>query len=177
VVRYNPILGGLPGSTSGTPIVRGDGYTDPTQVPPDQLVRKDHRGKKILTARTGRHLMVHIYNALNDNDKETFVEQILCKQTKVEAMERGIDPGEYFDTLSARREDVLALFRAMPAGEATPGVLLRQVGGGVTRIGLEGLAAKSLPYVGIDMVFERGPDDEKRQWKLRSFVVPEGSGS
>ena len=53
--------------------------------------------------------------------------------------------------------------------------MLRQVGDGVTRLGVEGLAAEGLAYVALDMVWERGSDDEKRQWKLRSFVVPEGS--
>lgn len=55
VVRYNPILGGLPGAESGRPVVRDFGdYRDPTIISEDQLVQEQPDGKKTLIARTGK---------------------------------------------------------------------------------------------------------------------------
>lgn len=165
VVKYHPMLGGLPGSESNTPVVRADNYKDPTLVPPDKLVVEDPvTKKKTLTAKTGRHLMGHIYNALAQNDKDTFVDQILSSQTKQECAEKGVEPGACFDELLARKDDVVALFNAMPAGEFTPGVYVRSLGPKSERIEVQGLAAKDLTWTGMDIIMEKG------NWKLRWFV-------
>jgi hypothetical protein len=159
------MLGGLPNAESNTPVVRADNYKDPTVVPADKLVIEDPvTKKKTLTAKTGRHLMTHIYNALAQNDKETFVSQILSSQTKQECAEKSVDPGACFDELMLRKDDVVALFNAMPAGEFTPGVYVRNMGPKAERIQIEGLAAKDLAWTGMDMVMEKG------NWKLRWFV-------
>ncbi|HYE63893.1 MAG TPA: hypothetical protein VD997_18020 [Phycisphaerales bacterium] len=169
VVRYNPFLGGLPNAESGTPVVRGDmNYQDPTAIPEDKLVVEDPvTKKKTLTTRSGRHLMVHIYNALKDNDKKTFVDQILASETKAECAARGVDPGETFDELVRRRDDVLALFNAMPNAELTPGAISRKLGPKTQRVEVQGLGAKDLTWTGFDMVMEKG------NWKLRWFYGPD----
>ena len=165
VIKYHPMLAGLPGSQTGTPVVRGDNYVDPTVVPPDKLVVEDPvTHKKVLTAKSGRHLMVHIYNAITANDKETFVDQILSTASKQDCADRGVDPGECFDELVRRKEDVFALFNAMPGGEGTPGVYVQNLAPKVERIKVEGLAAQGLAWTGMDMVMEKG------NWKLRWFV-------
>lgn len=168
VVRYNPMLGGLPNSESGLPVVRGDlNYHDPTYVAEDKLVVEDPATKKkTLTARSGRHLMIHIYNALKDNDKKTFVDQVLASETKAECAARGVDPGDTFEELVRRRDDVLALFNAMPNAELTPGAIVRKLGPKAQRVEVQGLAAKDLAWTGIDMVMEKG------NWKLRWFYGP-----
>jgi hypothetical protein len=159
------MLAGLPGAQIGTTVVRDDNYKDPTLVPPDKLVVEDPVShKKTLTAKSGRHLMVHIYNAINANDKETFVDQILSTPTKQECADRGLDPSVCFDELLRRKDDVYALFNAMPAGEGTPGVFVQSLGPKAERIKVEGLAAQGLNWTGIDMVMEKG------NWKLRWFV-------
>jgi len=170
VVRYNPMLGGLPGSESGTPIVRDQGdYQDPTRVADEQIVLEDATGKKTLIAKTGRHLMIHIHQTLEHNDKALFVDQVLSDITRREYYTRGLDPGAAFDVVLKRREDVLNLFDAIPAGEFTPGVFMRSVGGGVQRIEVDGVLARGLRWTGMDMVMEGG------NWKLRWFVTPRGS--
>jgi hypothetical protein len=168
VVRYNPMLGNLPDAQSGTPIVRGDsGYVDPTYVPEDKLVVEDPvTKKKTLTAKSGRHLMIHIYNTLKDNDKETFVREVLSSQTKAECHARNVDPGETFEELKNRHADVVALFNAMPAAEYTPGAITKPLGRKEQRVMLQGLAARDLAWTGIDMVMEQG------NWKLRWFYSP-----
>ncbi len=169
VVRYNPMLGGLPNVESGTPIVRGDrGYIDPTAVPEDKLVVEDPvTKKKTLTAKSGRHLMIHIYNTLKDNDKDTFVREVLSSQTKAECHARGVDPGETFEELKSRHDDIIALFNAMPAAEYTPGAITKPLGRKEQRVMLQGLAARDLAWTGIDMVMEQG------NWKLRWFYSPQ----
>jgi hypothetical protein len=165
VVKYHPMLGGLPNSESGLPIVRGDNYIDPTVVPEDKLTVVDPVSKKkTLTARTGRHLMVHIYNCVLENDKETFVAQVLSGETKAECAQRNVDPGACFDEVVRRKDDMVALFNAMPGGEFTPGVYVRNLGPKAERVQVEGLAAKDLSWTGFDMVMEKG------NWKLRWFV-------
>lgn len=165
VVKYHPMLGGLPGAESSMPIVRDDNYKDPTVVPEDKLSVEDPvTHKKTLTAKCGRHLMVHIYNALSQNDKATFVDQILSTVTKEECAQRGVDPGACFDELVRRKDDVVALFNAMPGGEFTPGVYVENLGPKAERIQVQGLAAKDLTWTGMDMVMEKG------NWKLRWFV-------
>jgi len=168
VVRYNPFLGGLPNSESSTPVIRGDlNYIDPTAVPEDQLVVEDPATKKkTLTTRSGRHLMVHIYNAIKDKDKATFVDQILSSVTKAECAARGVDPGDTFEEIMRRRDDVVALFNAMPNGEFTPGIYLRKLAPKSQRIEVQGLAAQELAWTGMDMVMESG------NWKLRWFYGP-----
>lgn len=168
VVRYHPLLGGLPGSESQIPDTQNNsGYVDPTAIPADQLVKEDPvTHKKTLTTKSGRHLMVHIYNALKDNDKETFVSQVLCKETREECAARGVEPGECFDELVRRRDDITALFNAMPSGEYTPGIVTVPLGGRAERVMLQGLAAQNLAWTGFDMVQEKG------NWKLRWFYGP-----
>lgn len=165
VVKYNPFLGGLPGAESGMPVVRNLGdYADPTAIPLDQLVRESEPGKKTFVAKSGRHLMIHIYNTLKDNDKELFVREVLSSITKTECFEQAVDPGEAFDYLKAREEDVRALFDLMPSGEQTPGVFMQPVGKNIYRVQVSGLGTSDLAWTGFDMVMEKG------NWKLRWFV-------
>lgn len=165
VVRYNPFLGGLPGAQSGMPVVRDLGeYTDPGAIPASELVQEVEPGKVRLIARSGRHLMIHIHNTLEQGDKELFVEQVLSSRTRAECLERGIDPGDAFDYLLTKRPEIDALFRMMPDGERTPGLFLRPIGPGTFRLQVEGLAAKDLYWRGFDMVMEKG------NYRLRWFV-------
>lgn len=168
VVRWDPMLGNLPGAQTGTPYVREmKGYVDPTRIPAEDLRKEADDGKVTLTARTGRHLMMHIYVTLDKNERDLFTEQVLSEVTKREYYSRGKDPREAFDTLRERWEDVNMLFDTIPAGEFTPGVFARNMGDGVRRIEVQGPAAAGLHWTGMDMVMERG------NWKLRWFVSPE----
>lgn len=165
VIRYNPFLGGLPEAQSNTPVVRDLGdYQDPTALAPEELVKEAPDGKKTLVARSGRHLMVHIFNTLQNNEQELFVDQVLATRTKDECYERGVEPGAAFEFLKAREEDVRALFNMMPAGEQTPGVLMQPLGGKAQRVQIRGLGTQDLYWTGFDMVMEGG------NWKLRWFV-------
>ncbi len=169
VVKWNPMLGNLPGAVSGTPVTSDrPGYVDPTKIPIDQLVKVDADGKKTLIAKTGRHLMIHIYNTVQDNDAPLFVDQVLSDMTKRECYQRGVDPREVFNELKRRWNDVQDLFNAMPGGEYTPGAIVKPVGAGVQRVFIQGPITRGLAWTGFDMVMEHG------EWRLRWFV-PAGS--
>jgi hypothetical protein len=165
VVHRHPFLAGLPGSeTKGVVTGPAGAYVDPTSVPDGQIVRENPDKSKTLIAKTGRHLMVHIYNTIADDDAKLFVDQVLSEMTKVDYYERGLDPRAAFDTIKARREDVVKLFAAMPAGEYTPGIVAENVDTNVRRVNLTGASAKDLSWTGFDMVMEKG------NWRLRWFV-------
>lgn len=168
VIYNRPMLAGLPGAETSTPVSRHPkGYHDPTYLPDEELVvvQGDGPGEAtLLRARTARHLMRHIYSTLMNNQEELFVDQVLSEQTRREYYQHGMNPREAFQTLRERAGDVLTLFDRMPMGESTPGLFLQPVGGGVQRLRVQGLAARDLRWVGFDMVMEQG------NWRLVWFV-------
>lgn len=180
VIRYRPILATVPGATYGTepvgPRFKGE-YADPTagakeaasaagdgaESDEEDLFIELPDGSKRLISSTGRHLMSHIINTIDANDKAMFLDQVLSEITAEEFLRRGLDPGLAFDELRKRRADIMALFDKMPMGEFTPGMLMKNVGGGVQRLEIHGAAAAELRWTFMDMHFEDG------QWKLRWF--------
>lgn len=167
VVQYHPFLAGLPGAETQavTTGPRGE-YIDPTIVPGNKIEEKKEDGSRTLVAKTGQHLMVHIFNCVARDDAHTFVDQVLSNMTRQEYYGRGQDPARAFEILKERKAEMVKLFRAMPSGESTPGVLSDGVGGGVRRFVVTGKAAQGLSWIGIDMVMEKG------NWRLRWFVSP-----
>lgn len=164
IVANHPMLGGLPGAETGTPVTAPPGKTgDPTGVA-GKLRQVDQDGKVTLIARAPRHLMKHIYDTLFDNQPQIFLEQVLSEATKDEYYGRGVDVMEAFNTLREHKEDIHALFNAMPRGEQTPGLFIEPAGAGAQRLCVYGRAARGLRWNGFDMVMEKG------NWKLRWFV-------
>jgi hypothetical protein len=164
-VLRNPFFGNLPGAQHNMAVKRDLGdYRDPTAIPEEALVVEVEPGKTVLVAKSVRHLMVHIHNTLEDDDRELFVSQVLSEKTRGEFRERGHDPGLAFDFLKAQRSEIDALFNAMPAGETTPGLFLRPVGDNTVRLVLDGMAGRHLSWIGIDARLEGG------NYKLRWFV-------
>ena len=161
------MLGGLPGSDSSTPITAPENaVADPTTIPPEKLVIELPDGTKQLQARTVRHVMIHVFNTVKENDAKLFWDEVLCEQTREEFAARGMGPDEAMAMLRARETDLAALFNSMPMGESTPGTFIRPVGGGVQRLELTGMAARGLNWTGIDFTTERG------SYRLRWFCGP-----
>lgn len=181
VVRYRPILATVPGAVSATapvgPRFEGE-YVDPTAARNAEgmlaSVELDEEGRekmyvelpdgsKRLISPTGRHLMSHIINCIDDGERELFLEQVLSEVTREEFLSRGLDPMLAFDELRRRRADIMKLFDKMPSGEFTPGMLMKNVGNGVQRLRVHGAMASELKWTYMDMRFEDG------QWRLRWF--------
>lgn len=171
VVNWNPPLSNLPGARSGMQ-PQGDRFAnlvDPTRISEEKLVVENSDGSRRVIARSGRHLMIHVYNALAEQDRELFLDQVLSDMTRREFEERGRDPGEAFDMLLARREDIVLLFNAMPNGEYTPGVVWDKLSaaneehGNIVRLTVTGPVGRDLAWNAMDMVMEGG------HWRLRWF--------
>lgn len=163
VVSNRPFLSGVPGAVTGRPVTPIAGAMPADAATGDELVKETPDGERVLIAKTGRQLMIHIYNTLDDNDAALFVDQVLSERTKQEFYQRGFEPAEAFKELRRRREDVDALFAAMPMGEQTPGVILRKVGERAVRMEVDGMAARGLSWRWMDMVLEGG------NYRLRWF--------
>lgn len=168
IIRYRPILASVPGAQYNTAPV-GDPFegrrVDPTAAATDtdSLVIELPDGERKLVLKTGRHLMSHIINMIDEDERELFVEQVLSEITKDEFYDRGLDPGEAFDACKKRRTDIMKLFNLMPMGEYTPGVYMKGVGGGVQRLKVSGPSAMDLRWNFMDMNYEAGG------WRLRWF--------
>lgn len=169
VVRRTSQLGGLPGAESGSPDIRdfGDAYKDPGELSLDELRETQPDGSVKLYAKTGRHLMIHIYNTLEQDDKKLFVSQVLSDMTKRECIERGVDPGQCFDLLKAHEQDIRDLFDRMPAGERTAGIYPKSLGDNVTRVELGPRGDQDLLWGGFDMVMERG--NQRLRWFVPAY--------
>ncbi len=169
VTKWNPMLGSLPGASSGRPVTTENrfNFQSPIVAPEGGIRQENDAGEVTLHARSARHLMAHIYTTLQQDERDLFAEQVLSTITRAEFFARGRDPAEAFDMLKARQNDVFKLFDTMPAGEYTPGVVwnkLGQVDGkNLVRIGVSGIAARGLQYTYFDMVMEHG------SWRLRWF--------
>jgi len=136
----------------------------------EQNIREElDDGRVVLTARSGRHLMVHVYTTLRDGERELFADQVLSTMTADEFRRRGRDPAEAFDMLSERLDSIKALFDMMPNGELTPGVVWDRLGRfgprqeNVVRLRVTGLGTEKLEWNFMDMVYEGG------NWRLRWF--------
>ncbi|MFZ4573356.1 MAG: hypothetical protein ACOYN0_03095 [Phycisphaerales bacterium] len=187
VIKYDPFLAGLPGAESQTPIARDLGHTDPRQMNGASIRRETPEGAVELVAKSGLHVMVHTYNTLVNDEKALFVEQVLSDRTKQEFIARGVDPGELFEVLVREWDEFEQLCLLMPAGEYTPGIFLRPVGGRVHRFELDAASARGMRFKGFDIVMEKGnyrlvrvidgPKPQKRKPKAPTDTPPTVPGS
>lgn len=171
IISNRPFLAGVPGAVTGRPVTAPTGARESDATPPDQLIVQTPDGKTELIARTGRQLMIHIFNTLNDDDADLFVDQVLSEMTKQEFYQRGLDPKEAFIEMQRRREDIDALFALIPMGESTPGAIVTNQGRKTLRIELVGMAARGLTWRGMDMTLEKG--NFKLRWFVDGFVPEE----
>ncbi|MEL7472827.1 MAG: hypothetical protein AAGK04_05860 [Planctomycetota bacterium] len=158
-------MAGLPGAETSAEIVgeRWPGYVDPSAVVEGRTVVEHEDGSVTLVAKSGRHLMAHIFNTTTEGDEALFTEQVLSSVTREEFVERGFPASAAFEALKARERDMLLLFAMMPQGEYTPGVLMRRVGDKTYRLQVSGPGTGRLKWRRMDMVMENG------SWRLRWF--------
>lgn len=157
IVRYDPMLAGLPGAESGTPVIRADGRTfDPLAAPKGGLRQEDEQGNVVLHSKSARHLLIHIVQTIENDEGELFVEQLLSERTKLEFAERDLDPMLAFEELKRRQRDVFTLYNALPMGELTPGVRFRTLGDNLYRVEVPRSWGRAMRWRIMDMVRERG---------------------
>ena len=140
-------------------------YVDPIFALPEGKIRvEDEEGNVTLYAKSAKHVISHIIYALENNERDIFVEQILSKITIKEFEDRGMDPGIAFDKLVEHRRDVYKTFHLMPQGEATPGLFLKPLGTNMFRLAASRSGRSNMLWIGIDVSFEES------NFKLRWFV-------
>jgi hypothetical protein len=132
-------------------------------VPGGKIRVEDEQGNVTLYAKTIKHLMNHMIHALEYDERDLFVEQILSEITIEEFRSRGLDPGLAFDELVNRKRDVYRLFHFMPMGEHTPGLYPSPIGRNIFRLQVSRVG-RDLLWSAIDVSFEQG------NYKLRWFV-------
>jgi hypothetical protein len=180
IVNYKPFFSGIKDAQTQTPAVaerRDDApampggemdpaaVEDPAKAAEHQLLQKDKKGNVSIIARSGTQLMYHIQKCLEDEDPNLFASQVLCKATRQDYIDRGLDPRDAYKTCKAAERQIAILFNRMPMGEHSPNVLLEQLGANTFRVKITGKAAADLErWVGFDMVFENG------NYRLRWFV-------
>lgn len=173
VVKWRPLMGGLPGANTQETVTAANVKPLPPEVagPIDQidaddgsrpLVIEGEDGSRTLLIRSARDLMYHITWTLEEGERELFADEVLSTITRDEFRGRGLDPREAFDMLEPRQRAIRMLFARMPQGEFTPGMVMKAVGGGVYRLQVR--PNPQLDFTGMDLVNEGG------HWKLRWFV-------
>jgi hypothetical protein len=167
VISQNSFLTGLPGAQQGLPVSRGglEGHIDPAALvnEKDLVQEEKDTGRTLLRAKSGRHLMIHIYNTVDAGDRSLFIDQVMSAAAKAAYYRAGRDPGEVFDDLRENQVDLQRLFKLMPAGERTPGMYMVPAGGGVQRVQLQGIARRGQRWTGFEMIMERG---DWRLWRM-----------
>jgi hypothetical protein len=164
IVGARGLLVGLPGAESGLPTKSNAKYVPTLATPAGGIRQEIDEDTVLLYAKTIQHLMSHITHAIQNDEQDLFVEQILASETLDEFRSKDVDPGLGFQEVVRRQRDVFMLFNAMPFGEATPGLRLDPIGPNQFRLALPKSAWGDLKWVGIDAVFEDG------NFKLRWFV-------
>ena len=165
VVSHSGLLTGLDGAESQLPSKQqARALPDFLRTPDDGIRVEDEDGNITLYSKSVRQLMAHISTTISNGEKELFLEQVLCEQTKEEFYQRGLDPGLAFDELVKRERDIGRMFYYMPMGEYTPGLYLKTIGRNTFRLKLPRANNESLYWLGLDVVFESS------NYKLRWFL-------
>ncbi len=164
IVSRRGLLSSLPGAQTAIPDERTARRPDVLRTPREGIRQTDEAGDVTLYAKSVQHLMSHIVHAIQNGERDLFVEQILSEKTRDEFRFRGYDPGAAFDEVVRRQRDVFRLFNVIPFGEHTPGVFLRKTGPNEFRLQIPRSSRGDLRWTGIDVVFE------DRNYHLRWFV-------
>ncbi len=164
VVGARGLLVGLPGAETGLPVENNAKFVPTLATPLGGIREEIDEDTVVLHAKTVQHLMAHIVHAIEHDEQDLFVEQIMSRVTLDEFETRRVDPALGFQEILRRQRDVFRLFSAMPFGESTPGLYLEPLGPNTFRVALPKSAWGDLRWVGIDAVFEKG------NFRLRWFV-------
>lgn len=165
IISRRGLISSLPGAKSNIPDDRVARQADILRTPNRGIRQTDEDGNVTLYAKSVQHLMTHLVHAIQNDERDLFVEQILSEKTRDEFRFRGYDPATAFDEIVRRQRDVFTLFNTMPFGERTPGLMLEATARNEFRLRLPRSSWGDLKWTGIDSVFEDG------NYHLRWFVA------
>lgn len=153
-VNYKPFFTGIPGAQTQTPATSDASPRGPEPAEPESLVVEGPDGTRRLISRSATQLMGHVKRTLAEEDEALFVDQVLSERTRLEFVERGLDPGEAYRRLKADQPEILKLFSRMSMGERSPFVVVTKLDDRTQRLQLTGQAKRDLKYTGFDMTLE-----------------------
>jgi len=113
-------------------------------------------GSVLLVSKSPSHVMYHLTQTLAKGEDDLLLDQVLADRTKREYALRGRDPAEAVDWLKRHRQDIGALFAAIPMGEQTPGVFLEPLGDNAFRLSAPRAIRDGLTLTEFDVVVEQG---------------------
>lgn len=148
VRRQRTLLEGLPDATRGGERIQDNGpagLRSNTDIPLDQLIRKDG-DKETLLAKRPRHVMLQLALRLDDGKEKLFFDQLVSDVTKQHYISQGQDPHEVIAFLQQNYDDIMRLFARMPAGELSPSILFERMSPTEHRLMLTGTAAKGMKF-------------------------------
>lgn len=122
--------------TSVEQILRAYHPADPSLTPIENepLRYRDATGELVIVSRSGQHVIYHISEMLARGEDDLLFDWIISDRAKLAYRESFLDPHETVAWLRENEEDVIALFRLMPAGEGSSGVRLTAPEQGVLRL-------------------------------------------
>lgn len=165
VVRYDPFLARLPGAVGGeAPIGSGpvvDSLTPTPELAPEELVVRQPDGRVRLVSTQIRHVMVHTFTCLRDNQWDLLYDQVVSQRTKEHFAQEHEDPRRHILTfLKEHEDDISTLFARMPNAEKSPAVRLTRVERNMFKLALDNASTRGLRFTTLWISMERG------QWKL-----------
>lgn len=139
----------------------GDDDDAPPEPVPVEIapLRKQYPDGRIeLISAAPSHVIYHLTQTLANNETDLLFDQVLSDALKTSYRQRARDPREAIEWLSKRKDDIAALFAAMPLAENTPGVRMTNIGRNRFRIRVEPDVAidARLRLSTIDIIIEQG---------------------
>ncbi len=113
-------------------------------------------GSVLLISRSPRHVMIHLFETLRDEEDELLLNQVISNRLREEYEERGKDPAMIVRELRRERQEIVKLMTAMPMAEQTPGALMRTTGRNVFEVTAPGGPALDQKFKRLSVVIEKG---------------------
>jgi len=113
-------------------------------------------GSILLISRSPRHVMIHLFETLRDEEDELLLNQVVSKRLREQYEERGEDPRQIVRELRRERREIVKLMTSMPMAEQTPGALMRTTGRNVFEVTAPGGPALDQKFKRLSVVIEQG---------------------
>jgi len=113
-------------------------------------------GSVLLISRSPRHVMIHLFETLRDEEDELLLTQVISARLRDQYEKRGEDPTQIVRELRRERREIVKLMTAMPMAEQTPGALMRTTGRNAFEITAPGGPALDQKFKRFSVVIEQG---------------------
>lgn len=113
-------------------------------------------GSILLISRSPRHVMIHLFETLRDEEDDLLLSQVISGRLRDQYEKRGEDPRKIVRELRRERREIVKLMTSMPMAEQTPGALMRTTDRNVFEITAPGGPALDQKFKRISVVIEQG---------------------